>query len=247
MNLWIIAFPCLVFLGSLGTCLFSFELTATLWTNTTNVGTGIMMLVFQGAKSNGAVRDCVISNPTLPYLSISISLNVLLTLMIVVRLVLHSRNIRTITGAPVGIGGMYRTIITMLIESSALYAVSSLVVIGQSSSGIAYLSMPILFEIQVRSLYDHGSRTLSNVRRIGQVIAPLLIIKRVANRNALTGSILVTGTVSSIEFGSGGEVIGDGVLPGGYSMSSVDSCGTNSGELGVGVGTPVDFRRDSKV
>jgi len=75
--------------------------------------------------------------------------------MIVIRLVLHSRNIRTITGAPVGISGMYRTIITMLIESSALYAMGSLAVIGQSSSGIAYFSMPILSEIQVRSLRDH--------------------------------------------------------------------------------------------
>ena len=123
----------------------------TLWADGTNVGTGIMMLVFQGARSDGAIWDCIISNPKVPYLSISISLNVLLTLMIVVRLALHSRNIRAITGAPVGITGMYKAIITMLIESSALYAATSLFVVGQSSSGISYLFMPILSEIQVRS------------------------------------------------------------------------------------------------
>jgi len=88
---------------------------------------------------------------------------------------------------------------------------------------------------------------LSDVRRIGQVIAPLLIIKRVANRNALTGSIIVTGTVSSLKFGNGGGLTGDGALPGGHSMSTADSCGLNSGELGVGVGTAVDLHRDGKV
>ena len=65
-----------------------------------------------------------------PYLSISVSLNVLLTLMIVIRLILHGRQIHTATGPAVGISGLYKTVSTMLIESCALFAVSSLVVIG---------------------------------------------------------------------------------------------------------------------
>ena len=114
-----------------------------------------MMLVYQGARSNGVVWDCIPSIPTIPYFSISLSLNVLLTLMIVIRLVLHNRNIRAIMGAPVGISGFHRTIITMLIESCALYAVSSLLVVGKSTSRIAYLFMPILSEVQVRFFRDH--------------------------------------------------------------------------------------------
>ena len=96
--------------------------------------------------SSIVMRFCI------PYLSISVSLNVLLTLMIVIRLVLHGRNVRTATGSPAGIGGLYNTIATMLIESSALYAVTSLLVICPSFTG-SYAEdvfYPILVEIQVR-------------------------------------------------------------------------------------------------
>ena len=90
---------------------------------------------------------------SIPYFSVSISLNVLLTLMIIIRLVLHSRNTRTAAAALAGIGGLYKTIINMLIESSALYAVSSLLVIGTFASGscAADVFLPILAETQVRA------------------------------------------------------------------------------------------------
>ena len=89
----------------------------------------------------------------IPYLSISVSLNVLLTLMIVIRLVLHGRNVRAATGSQAGIGGLYKTIATMLIESSALYAVISLLVIGPSftRSIVDEVFYPILVEAQVRA------------------------------------------------------------------------------------------------
>jgi len=79
------------------------------------------------------------------------------------------------------------------------------------------------------------------------VIAPLLIIKRVANRSALTGSIVVTGTVGSLKFRSGEGSTGGGPLPSGTSASSADSCRKISGELGVAVGAMVDLHLDSKV
>ena len=69
-----------------------------------------------------------------PYFSISLSLNVLLTLMIVIRLILHARNTRIALGMT-GVGGLCKAIVTMLVESSALYAVSSLLVIGPWGSG----------------------------------------------------------------------------------------------------------------
>ena len=105
-----------------------------------------IMLVYQTAELTGGVWF------GLPYFSISLSLNVLLTLMIVVRLILHTRSIRTSTGKG-GINGLYMVIVTMLIESSALYAVSSLLVLGPSSAGnsAANIFIPILAETQVRA------------------------------------------------------------------------------------------------
>ena len=105
-----------------------------------------IMLVYQTAELTGGVWF------GLPYFSIALSLNVLLTLMIVIRLILHTRNARTSTGES-GISGLYKVIVTMLIESSALYAVSSLLVLGPSSAGnsASDIFIPILAETQVRA------------------------------------------------------------------------------------------------
>ena len=103
-----------------------------------------IMLVYQTAELTGGVWF------GLPYFSIALSLNILLTLMIVVRLILHTGNIRTSMGNS-GTNGLYRVIVTMLVESSALYAVSSLLVLGPSSAGnsAADIFIPILSETQV--------------------------------------------------------------------------------------------------
>ena len=100
-----------------------------LWTNVIDIGMGIVMLYIQ---QHGETLDYtpVFSRFGVPYLSISVSLNVLLTLMIVIRLVLHGRNIRAATGSAAGISGLYNAVSTMLIESCALFAVTSLVVVG---------------------------------------------------------------------------------------------------------------------
>ena len=70
--------------------------------------------------------------------------------MIIIRLVLLARNTRTALGRT-GAGGLCRAIITMLIESCIIYAVSSLLVIGLfvTGSGASEIFMPILFETQV--------------------------------------------------------------------------------------------------
>ena len=114
--------------------------------NVVNVATGTLFVY----QSSGANWDIVPINFGLPYFSISIALNVLLTFMIVIRLILHTRNIRTAMGGT-GTGGLCKAIVTMLIESSTLYAVSSLLVVGQSSAGAADIFLPILAETQVRT------------------------------------------------------------------------------------------------
>lgn len=89
-----------------------------------------------------------------PYYSISLSLNVLLTLMIVTRLVVYHRNVRNAMGAPAKARGLYNTAITILIESCALYAVSYILFIGPWAIGspVANIFFPILAETQVRAV-----------------------------------------------------------------------------------------------
>ena len=100
----------------------------------------------------------------LSYLSLSASLNVLLTLMIVIRLILHTRNIRNAMGIS-GIGGMCKAVATMLIESCALYAVISLLVIIPLAiqNYIMDIFFPVLAETQVCDcLYPRSSDRLAN-------------------------------------------------------------------------------------
>ena len=89
----------------------------------------------------------------IPYYTISLSLNILLTLMIVIRLTLQARDTRTALGMN-GIGGLCTAIVTMLIESCVLYAVSSLLVIGPwgADSPITNTFLPILNQAQVRAV-----------------------------------------------------------------------------------------------
>ena len=83
---------------------------------------------------------------------------------------------------------------------------------------------------------------MSDISR--QVIAPLLIIQRVANQSALT-STSVTGGVGSFSFRSRGGTAGSsGTLSGGYPMNYGGGFGK---ELNVGVETTVDFHQDTKV
>ena len=114
-------------------------------------GVGIWF-IYQTSQPS-TISNSLGSKIGIPYFSISISLNILLTLLIVVQLVTHSRNIRNAVGA--GAGGVYNAIVTMLIESSALYAVSSILFIGPwgANSWVADIFLPILAQNQVRGRF----------------------------------------------------------------------------------------------
>ena len=73
--------------------------------------------------------------------------------MISARLVLHSRNIRNALGVSSGPVSLYAAIITMLVESSALYAVNQLLFIIPFAIGssVASIFSAVLGEIQVRA------------------------------------------------------------------------------------------------
>jgi hypothetical protein len=89
-----------------------------------------------------------------PFYSLSLALNILLTLMIVTRLILHSRNTRKLTGGLAGTNGLYKAVVTMLVESCALYAVTYtiFIVLINSDNSAVDIFFPILVEIQVRAV-----------------------------------------------------------------------------------------------
>ena len=86
--------------------------------------------------------------------SISVGLNLLLTLMIVARLAVHSKNIRKAMGGSDGAGRLYQTIITVLVESCALYSACLTVYIGLYGSGntAQLLVFPIVSVVQVSAV-----------------------------------------------------------------------------------------------
>ena len=125
---------------------------------------GILLLINQAVRHENATWGTVVFHFGLPYLSISMSLNILLTLMIIIRLALHIRDVRIAMGGPDGIGGLYKTVVTMLIESCALYTMSSFLVIGSWVSGdhSTIIFFNILTQIQVRAFPQPRSLEFSN-------------------------------------------------------------------------------------
>ena len=83
----------------------------------------------------------------LPYFTISVALNVVLTLIICFRLLWHSRVYSMASPSK----GSYGQIIAMLVESCALYALFSVLFIGTYASGnyMSSLFLPILSQVQV--------------------------------------------------------------------------------------------------
>ena len=93
------------------------------------------------------------------YYSIVLSLNALLTLMLITRLVLHSKNIQRAMGDQDGVCRSYKGVVTMLVESGVLYAASFVMAAGPywagRSRGIPaqFVTLPILPEVQVRTVF----------------------------------------------------------------------------------------------
>lgn len=103
MNYRTTAFPSLVYLASFG------------------IG---FMYLFQDSQGHTSYWNTRVVCFGFLYVTISLSLNVLLTPMIVVRLILHHRMVRNAIGDPSTIIGLSKFVNTVLIESCALSAVS---------------------------------------------------------------------------------------------------------------------------
>lgn len=110
------------------------------------------MISYSQISTSGSIDwDFVVGHLEVPYFSISLSLNILITLMIAARLIRHSRNIRSAIGRTSD-NGLYNTVVTMLVESCVLYAVGSLLFLGPlgAKSPIQGIFAPSFGNVQVR-------------------------------------------------------------------------------------------------
>ena len=213
-----------------------------------NTAMGIL-LVYQTTQP-GYIWNSLAANTGIPYFSISVSLNVLLTLIIVTRLILHSRFLRNGTESFAKSSGLYSTVITVLVESSAIYAVNSLLLIGPwvAKNRASGIFLPILAETQACTTFPFsgthslGQDILTSIHVIEQVIAPFLIIIRIAKQSALTGTTVASGTTGSIRIQMT-SMSGDETLP--DATSSTGSRGKTHGGLDVAAETTADLHHDN--
>ena len=115
---------------------------------------GIAIIYYQASQPLSAIQNSAIPDFGYLYSSISFSLNALLTFMIIARLILHSKNIRNAMGTAAGALRLHKAIITMLVESAALYAVTFLIFIGTwaSRNPAQFIFLPALAQVQVRAV-----------------------------------------------------------------------------------------------
>ena len=203
--------------------------------------TGIVYTYQCSLPGAGIANPGATQNLGFSYFAVSLALNILLTTMIVTRLILHKRTIRNTMGGSAGVGQLYGAVITILVESSALYAVSFLLffVPWAARSWVDNAFWPILLEVQVCAAFFypflHCNPGMSSNRGDKQVIAPFLIIRRVADRRALTNEAIVPRDPGPIRFRSLESTGGDETLADGNPTGSTDVYGYIPCEFGAGV------------
>ena len=159
-------------------------MTGTFWVDVTDTAMGIMLVFYQATQPETSAWSTVALNFNYPYFTISLSLNILLTLMILGRLVLYARDVKRAVGTTPGLSGIYKAVVVVLVESSSLYALSFLLFIGPwgAKSQVSGIFLPILAETQVRASFFHiPSRTS---------ISELGCLTEVVNRSSLQSSLL---------------------------------------------------------
>lgn len=119
--------------------------------------TGITYIYQSSWQVNITTATAVANKFGIPHHSISVSLNVLLTLMIATRLILHDREVKSALGASVSANGLYKAVVAVLTESCALYAVTFLLFVGPWAAGspVASTFFPILVQTQVRDTFRY--------------------------------------------------------------------------------------------
>lgn len=109
-----------------------------------------ILSVFQTSRPSASLWTAAGVQFSLPYFSISISLNVMLTLLLVSRLLYMSWELRRTFGADHA--KVYVSIAAMILESGAPYAVVGLIFIitYARNSDVQDLALPVLSQVMVR-------------------------------------------------------------------------------------------------
>jgi hypothetical protein len=118
---------------------------------------------------------------------ISPSLNILLTLMIILRIILHTRTLRWALGTSSGLVEVYDDFIFVLVEPCVLYTVSFLLYVIPWGSGsfVRDIFFPTFVQVQVRISLPFTC-ALQCDRCDEQVIAPFLVIIELAQPRPMT-------------------------------------------------------------
>ena len=118
------------------------------------------IVLFKSSRPGSSLWSGVTVNFGLPYFTIACSLNIFLTLLIAGRLFWHSHNFKKLmpdSKPPT----LYSNVITMVVESCAIYAVTSLLFIGPYAANnyASDIFLPLLSQVQV------GSSNISHTYR----------------------------------------------------------------------------------
>lgn len=108
------------------------------------------IVLYKSSRPGSSLWSGVTVNFGLPYFTIECSLNIFLTLLIAGRLFYHSRNFSKLvpdSKSPT----IYSNVITMVVESCAIYAVTSLLFIGPYAANnyASDIFLPLLSQVQV--------------------------------------------------------------------------------------------------
>lgn len=203
---YLVIFPCLMYLAT--------------------VVIGAMYLCGIIGGEMGSTRCFSYNLLGLQYSSICVAFNVLLTLMIIARLVLHRRSIQSALGASAGVTGVYATIVVILTEACTPYAVAFL----------SYLSLSDRHNDSPPSVSYFISTYSTPISSIlvtrFQVIGPLLIVVRIAAGRAVTSNMTSPENVGSIRFRSqetstsNSEPLADGNTTGSMAHEHGEAPGT---------------------
>ena len=153
MNYWAMALPSLIYVASIGARSIHSHVNGTQPANFTGTGAGIASIYLDSVFETSAASTitCITSS----YYATCLALNILLTLMIITKLILHRKNLQRAIGTSNAATRVYTTIVIMLVESYALYAIaliSDTLAWALQSVGV-YVTGKILSNVQVRTVF----------------------------------------------------------------------------------------------
>ncbi|KAJ7753630.1 hypothetical protein DFH07DRAFT_510194 [Mycena maculata] len=107
-----------------------------------------IMVLFQSSRPNANLWTTLTVNFGIPYYTLSAALNVLITIMITTRLLLYRRSLRNTLGREQAMSVPFASVASMLVESSLLYAVTSILFLVPYGlkSDVSNVFIPILIQ-----------------------------------------------------------------------------------------------------